>query len=62
VLQCAAVAAELIARAWPEGTLGGVPIRTVAVGVAWGAVAVTAWSGLEYLWAGRGLATGEPRT
>jgi CDP-diacylglycerol--glycerol-3-phosphate 3-phosphatidyltransferase len=62
VLQCVAVAAELIARAWPDWTLGGLAIRTVAVGVAWVAVAVTAWSGLEYLWAARVLATGERRS
>lgn len=49
VLQCAAVALELAARTWPEAALGDIGLRTAATGMAWAAVAATAWSGGEYL-------------
>lgn len=49
VLQCGAVALELAARTWPATEIGGLGIRTVATGMAWAAVATTAWSGVEYL-------------
>ena len=49
VLQCAAVALELAARTWPETMLFGADMRTAATGIAWAAVAATAWSGIEYL-------------
>jgi CDP-diacylglycerol--glycerol-3-phosphate 3-phosphatidyltransferase len=49
VLQCGAVALELAARTWPATEMGGLGIRTVATGLAWAAVAATAWSGVEYL-------------
>ena len=49
VLQCGAVALELAARTWPAMEIGGLGIRPVANGVAWAAVATTAWSGVEYL-------------
>ena len=62
VLQCVAVAAELVARAWPDWTVAGIAVRSVAGATAWIAVAVTAWSGLEYLWAARALAVGGPRS
>jgi CDP-diacylglycerol--glycerol-3-phosphate 3-phosphatidyltransferase len=61
VLQCVAVAAELIARARPDWTFGGVAVRGIATATAWVAVVVTVWSGLEYLWAARVLAAREPR-
>jgi CDP-diacylglycerol--glycerol-3-phosphate 3-phosphatidyltransferase len=56
VLQCAAVALELAARAWPEWAPGGVGLRPAATAAAWMAVAATIWSGLEYLVAARVLA------
>jgi len=46
VLQCAAVGLELAARTWPDTEIG---VRAAAAGVAWAAVAATAWSGIEYL-------------
>jgi CDP-diacylglycerol--glycerol-3-phosphate 3-phosphatidyltransferase len=55
VLQCAAVALELAARTWPEWTVGGMGVRTLATWVAGAAVVATIWSGLEYLWAARTL-------
>ena len=55
VLQCAAVALVLAARAWPEWTPFAVPLATAALWTAWAAVVATAWSGLEYLWAARSL-------
>lgn len=57
VLQCAAIALELVARAWPGQTVEGVEIRTLAVAAAWIAVASTVWSGVEYLVAARGMLT-----
>jgi hypothetical protein len=57
VLQCAAIALELVARAWPGQTVGGVEVRTLAVAAAWMAVAATVWSGVEYLVAARGMLT-----
>ena len=55
VLQCAAVAVVLAARAWPEWSPFTVPLATAATWTAWAAVITTAWSGLEYLWAARSL-------
>jgi len=55
VLQCAAIALELAARAEPGQTFGGVSLRTLAVATAWMAVASTVWSGVEYLIAARGM-------
>ncbi|MFM7135808.1 MAG: CDP-diacylglycerol--glycerol-3-phosphate 3-phosphatidyltransferase [Planctomycetota bacterium] len=55
VLQCAAVALVLAARAWPGWTPGGLPLATAATWTAWAAVIATAWSGLEYLWGARAL-------
>jgi CDP-diacylglycerol--glycerol-3-phosphate 3-phosphatidyltransferase len=55
VLQCAAIALELVARAAPEQSVGGVGVRTLAVAAAWAAVASTVWSGVEYLIAARGM-------
>lgn len=49
VLQCAAVALELAARAWPAAEVAGIGMRTAATGMAWAAVVATAWSGSEYL-------------
>jgi CDP-diacylglycerol--glycerol-3-phosphate 3-phosphatidyltransferase len=57
VLQCAAIAIELAARAWPETTLGGLGLRPLATWTAWAAVVATVWSGLEYLVAARVLVT-----
>lgn len=55
VLQCAAVALVLAARAWPAWTPVGMPLSVAATWTTWAAVAATAFSGLEYLWAARGL-------
>jgi len=55
VLQCAAIAFELAARAEPGQTIGGASLRTLAVAAAWAAVASTVWSGVEYLVAARGM-------
>jgi CDP-diacylglycerol--glycerol-3-phosphate 3-phosphatidyltransferase len=60
VLQCAAIALELLARAAPDQMLGPVGVRTAAVWAAWAAVATTVWSGVEYLVASRGMLT-EPK-
>jgi CDP-diacylglycerol--glycerol-3-phosphate 3-phosphatidyltransferase len=58
VLQCAAVALELAARAWPDWEPASVGIRPLATIVSWAAVIATVWSGFEYLVAARGLLTG----
>lgn len=55
VLQCAAVALVLAARAWPEWTPFAVSLSVAATWTTWAAVIVTAYSGLEYLWAARSL-------
>ncbi len=55
VLQCVAVALVLSARAWPEWAPFGVPVAKAATWTTWAAVAATAYSGLEYLVAARGL-------
>jgi CDP-diacylglycerol--glycerol-3-phosphate 3-phosphatidyltransferase len=55
VLQCAAVALVLASRAWPEWTPFPIPLSVAASWTTWAAVAATAFSGLEYLWAARGL-------
>jgi CDP-diacylglycerol--glycerol-3-phosphate 3-phosphatidyltransferase len=55
VLQCAAVALELAARAWPAWSPAGMDLRAAATWVAWAAVVATVWSGVEYLVAARVL-------
>jgi len=55
VLQCAAIALVLAGRARPEWTPFALPLPMLAGWTAWAAVAATVWSGLEYLWAARGL-------
>lgn len=55
VLQCAAIALELFARASPGYTVGGMGVRTFSSVAAWAAVVATVWSGLEYLIAARGM-------
>ncbi len=55
VLQCAAIALELAARAWPETTVAGFDLRQAATWAAWAAVVATVWSGVEYVWAARVL-------
>lgn len=67
VLQCAAVALELAARAWPEWQPAAIlpavgSLRQLATVVSWAAVIATVWSGLEYLVAARGLLTGSTPT
>jgi CDP-diacylglycerol--glycerol-3-phosphate 3-phosphatidyltransferase len=67
VLQCAAVALELAARAWPEWQPAAIlpavgSLRQLAIVVSWAAVIATVWSGLEYLVAARGLLTGSTPT
>jgi CDP-diacylglycerol--glycerol-3-phosphate 3-phosphatidyltransferase len=57
VLQCAAIALELWARAVPDQMVGPFGLRTVAGWTAWAAVAATVWSGAEYLVAARGILT-----
>jgi CDP-diacylglycerol--glycerol-3-phosphate 3-phosphatidyltransferase len=49
VLQCAAVALELGARAWPDLAVADVGLGALARWTAWAAVAATVWSGLEYV-------------
>ncbi|MBM4023568.1 MAG: CDP-diacylglycerol--glycerol-3-phosphate 3-phosphatidyltransferase [Planctomycetes bacterium] len=55
LLQCAAVALVLTARAWPAYAIGGIPLTAFASWAAWAAIVATAWSGLEYLWQARSL-------
>jgi CDP-diacylglycerol--glycerol-3-phosphate 3-phosphatidyltransferase len=55
VLQCAAVALELAARAWPAWSPAGMDLRSAATWMAWAAVVATVWSGVEYLFAARVL-------
>jgi CDP-diacylglycerol---glycerol-3-phosphate 3-phosphatidyltransferase len=55
VLQCAAVALVLAARAWPTLTVAGVPVETAAAWTAWAAIVATVWSGIDYLLAARPL-------
>jgi CDP-diacylglycerol--glycerol-3-phosphate 3-phosphatidyltransferase len=55
VLQCAAIALELLARFRPELAVGGLAIGDAARMTVWAAVAATIYSGLEYLLAARGL-------
>jgi len=57
VLQCAAIALELLSRAAPDQMLGPMSVRTAAAWAAWAAVASTVWSGVEYLVAARGMLT-----
>ena len=59
VLQCAAIALELAARAWPEMAVGGIGLRPLAAWTSWAAVVATVWSGLEYLVAARVLVRGD---
>jgi CDP-diacylglycerol--glycerol-3-phosphate 3-phosphatidyltransferase len=58
VLQCAAVALVLAARAWPTLDVAGVSVGTAAVWIAWAAVVATIWSGIDYLVAARPLVRG----
>jgi CDP-diacylglycerol--glycerol-3-phosphate 3-phosphatidyltransferase len=55
VLQCAAVTLVLAARAWPDWTPFSVSLSLAATWTTWAAVLATAYSGVEYLWAARGL-------
>jgi len=55
VLQCAAIALEILARAWPGAMVAGVGVPTLATATAWAAVTATVWSGIEYLVAARGM-------
>ena len=57
VLQCAAIALELFARAQPDWTLAGRSGLALAGVAAWAAVATTIWSGVDYLVAARTLLT-----
>ena len=57
VLQCAAIALELAARAARDRTFAGVELGSLASWAAWAAVAATVWSGAEYLVAARGMLT-----
>jgi len=57
VLQCAAIALELLARAAPGTEVAGVGSSTLAAAAAWAAVTATVWSGAEYLVAARGMLT-----
>ena len=63
VLQCAAVALELAARAWPGWEPAGIGLRSTATVVSWAAVIATIWSGMEYIVAAQPVLTGGgPRT
>ena len=55
VLQCVAVACVLAARSWPDLLPEPVTLSRLATWATWAAVASTAWSGIEYLWAARHL-------
>jgi CDP-diacylglycerol--glycerol-3-phosphate 3-phosphatidyltransferase len=59
VLQCATIALELAARAWPAAMIGGLGLRPLAGWAAWAAVVATVWSGVEYLVAARVLVAGD---
>jgi len=61
VLQCAAIALELAARAAPDVVIGGLGVATLATAATWAAVTATVWSGVEYLIAARGMLT-EPES
>jgi phosphatidylglycerophosphate synthase len=61
VLQCAAIALELAARAAPDVVIGGLGVATLATAATWAAVTATVWSGVEYLVAARGMLT-EPES
>jgi len=64
ILQSIAIPADLIVRADLAAGLGE-PARgmlpTVALVTAWLAILLTIWSGVEYLWAARGVLTGSHR-
>jgi len=55
LLQCAAIAVELFARARPDWAVGGVAVGQFARLTAWAAVVSTIHSGLVYLAAARGM-------
>ncbi|GDX95741.1 hypothetical protein LBMAG47_14050 [Planctomycetia bacterium] len=55
LLQCAAIALELAARAGVAPDPDGIGLTSLAACCAWAAVLATVWSGLEYLIAARGL-------
>jgi len=64
ILQSIAIPADLIVRGdlaagLGEPALGMLP--TVALVTAWLAILLTIWSGVEYLWAARGVLTGSHR-
>ena len=64
ILQSIAIPADLIVRGDLAAGLGE-PARgmlpTVALVTAWLAIVLTIWSGVEYLWAARGVLTGSHR-
>lgn len=64
ILQSIAIPADLIVRGDLAASLGE-PARgmlpTVALVTAWLAIVLTIWSGVEYLWAARGVLTGSHR-
>ncbi|MBL6714376.1 MAG: CDP-alcohol phosphatidyltransferase family protein [Pirellulales bacterium] len=64
ILQSIAIPADLIVRGDLAAGLGE-PARgmlpTVALVTAWLAILLTIWSGVEYLWAARGVLTGSHR-
>jgi CDP-diacylglycerol--glycerol-3-phosphate 3-phosphatidyltransferase len=64
ILQSIAIPADLIVRGDLASGLGE-PARgmlpTVALVTAWLAILLTIWSGVEYLWAARGVLTGSHR-
>jgi phosphatidylglycerophosphate synthase len=64
ILQSIAIPADLIVRGDLAAGLGE-PARgmlpTVALVTAWVAIVLTIWSGVEYLWAARGVLTGSHR-
>jgi CDP-diacylglycerol--glycerol-3-phosphate 3-phosphatidyltransferase len=61
VVQSVAIPADLVVRG---GLAAGVgeslesSLPTIALAVSWAAILLTIWSGLEYLWAARGVLTG----
>jgi CDP-diacylglycerol--glycerol-3-phosphate 3-phosphatidyltransferase len=55
LLQCAAIALELAARAGVAPDPDGIGLTSLAACCAWAAVLATVWSGLEYLIAARGV-------
>lgn len=61
ILQSIAIAAELIVRGNLASGVGegvATALPSIATATAWLAIVLTIWSGLEYLWAARGVLTG----